>query len=833
VANAVSILISADARRAIAQLDGTSRAVRGLEAQSGRSGGRIGRALSTGIRYGSYAAAAGVAALGYGMVKAVGQAADFQQQLNILQAVSHGTGEQMRYASEYALKLGADTKLPATSAQDAAEAMTELSKAGLNVTEVMHATRGSLQLAAAGNLSAADAANINATSLNQFGLAGSQAVHVADLLSNAANASAGEVTDYAEALKYAGTASHAAGFSIDETVAALAEMAQQGIVGSMAGTSLANAMRALQAPTAAAQDTMDKYGVSIYDAAGKTKPMNEIADNLTKTLGPLTEKTQNQALATIFGTRSVQAARAVFLQGGKTLDYYRGKVSEAGGAQRLAEARTKGFRGALQALQSNLETLGIRIGLKLIPVLTIAATKLNEFLDLLGKVMDAPSVSVALKIVWQGAGHLYDDLRSAIFGESSHIDTQSLAPQAAHGIQIPVVQQDTGVGKQLIASISGAIAGADWKDIGGKVAEGIAGGLHFTQQAVNGLIASLLEGINANRGQIVEAGADLAVGVLAKLTDPGFIKDHFAEFIAIGLAVIPEIGGIGRIGELIATRIGLPMLRVLGNVAARLPGRLGTAVVRGLGLIARVLAGDGQRVWQRFTSWIFGQFQRMLGRLPGRFANVIDVIVTTGIRLFGRLIGVIVGLWNRVMGSINGVGRTVDNAGNKVSGLAGTVRRVAGRFLAWSGLIGGVTSAVQTLISWVKDLIQWISNIHWPSPPSFLGSGSLLGKLGVGHEGGVGGASGALVTRPTFALIGEAGPEAVVPLTPGMHHVPAGFRELNSMPGAMPLSPSGVRISGGARGRAGSNITFIIQESNDPRTTVAHIDRHLREVGLV
>lgn len=333
---------------------------------------RIGRAATTAFAFGAGAAFV------VGVGKAISSAADFQKQLNILQAVSHATGDEMKRAGDLALELGADVRLPATSATDAANAMTELAKGGLSVQQAMKAARGTLELAAAGQVDVGTAAQATAGALNQFALNGGQAVHVADLLAGAANASAGDVNDFAEGLQYAGTAAHAAGQSIDLTVAALAEMANAGISGSVAGSSLAQALRALQAPSAKAKDEIKQLGLNVYDAAGNMKPLDEVAQIFSSHLGDLTQKQQNQALATIFGSRAVQAARVVFLGGAGALDKYRDRVSKQGNAQRLAEAQTKGFSGALQGLQSTLETLGVQIGLKVLPALTSVTQSLSS-----------------------------------------------------------------------------------------------------------------------------------------------------------------------------------------------------------------------------------------------------------------------------------------------------------------------------------------------------------------------------------------------------------------------------------------------------------------------
>src|SRR4029077_20847270 len=68
-----------------------------------------------------------------GLSKIVATAEELQQSLNVFRSVSKATADQMIEVDAAARTLGADLTLPATSALDAAEAMTTLAKAGLSV----------------------------------------------------------------------------------------------------------------------------------------------------------------------------------------------------------------------------------------------------------------------------------------------------------------------------------------------------------------------------------------------------------------------------------------------------------------------------------------------------------------------------------------------------------------------------------------------------------------------------------------------------------------------------------------------------------------------------
>src|SRR5690606_18988853 len=125
-------------------------------------------------------------------------AAGFEQSMAQVQVVSGATARQMEAMQAQALKLGADT---AFSAGEAAAGMLELAKAGFTAEQTMAAIGGVLDLAAAGNLSVAQAAEISANAINAFNLPAEEAGRVADLLAAAANASSVEVTDMAQAFQ--------------------------------------------------------------------------------------------------------------------------------------------------------------------------------------------------------------------------------------------------------------------------------------------------------------------------------------------------------------------------------------------------------------------------------------------------------------------------------------------------------------------------------------------------------------------------------------------------------------------------------------------------------
>lgn len=302
-------------------------------------------------------------ALGLGSVASdiVSVGTEYQSQLNTMAAVSQATAGQMDAVRAKARELGNDISLTGTSASDAAAAMTELAKNGLTVAQSMEASKGTLQLAAAAQIDAAQAATIQGQALQAFGLGAQEAGRVSDILAGSANASAAEITDVAQALQQAGTVSHAFGVSIDDTSTAIAMFANAGITGSDAGTLLKTSLLALTDQGKPAQNAIHDLGLTVYDAQGKFVGLPSLIGQLNAASNRMTEEQYQAATATLFGS---DAMRFASIAAGKTADDFnalRESVTRQGQAAEVAAAQTKGLPGALERLANTKEdlTLGL------------------------------------------------------------------------------------------------------------------------------------------------------------------------------------------------------------------------------------------------------------------------------------------------------------------------------------------------------------------------------------------------------------------------------------------------------------------------------------------
>lgn len=383
-------------------------------------------------------------------VIAVKSAADFDQKMSNVQAATNETAENMDELRAAALQAGRDT---AFSANEAADAVTELAKAGVATADILSgALTGALDLAAAGEISVARAAEIAATAMTQFGIEGSKVPHIADLLASGANNAQGGVEELSQALNQAGLVSAAAGLSIEETVAGLSAFASAGLLGSDAGTSFKSMLQRLTPISAEAKREMDKLGISAFDAKGEFIGLEEFAGNLRESMKDLTPEQRAASQAIIFGTDAVRASNVLYEQGAEGIAEWTRLVDDSGAAARTAAIKLDNLNGDLQILRGSFETALIEAGSGANDVLremVQAATFLvNSFAQLPRPVLDAglAFTAIAAAIGLTGGAAMLAVPRVAAFKAQL-----ALAGVTAKGASLAIGAVGGAIGVALIA----------------------------------------------------------------------------------------------------------------------------------------------------------------------------------------------------------------------------------------------------------------------------------------------------------------------------------------------------------------------------------------------
>lgn len=257
---------------------------------------------------------AGAAGIGYGVYDTVKTSMNFDAALSGVKALvpaGEDATRVMEAVRQKAMELGKETAFGDT---DVAKGMTELLKAGIDLKSVMgDATKAALDLAVVGGLELPEAAKVMSTAMNAFKV--TDATHAADTLSGAANASATNVHEMSYAMSACASVAAGMGVSFEDTSAALALFAKNGLLGSDAGTSLKTMLSRLVPSTDQAADEFRRLGLmtadgknKFFDAKGNMKSMAEVAGILQNALKGMTAEQRQAKLNTLFGSDAIRGA---------------------------------------------------------------------------------------------------------------------------------------------------------------------------------------------------------------------------------------------------------------------------------------------------------------------------------------------------------------------------------------------------------------------------------------------------------------------------------------------------------------------------------------------
>lgn len=661
---------------------------------------------------------AGALAAGVASVKMAG---DYEQGLNIFKSVSGATAQQMAMVAAKARELGQDASLPGVSARDAANAMTELSKAGLSVNDTLAASKGVMSLAKAGQIDVADAATIAAQALNAFKLKGSDAGKVADVLANGANASATDIRGLSLGLQQSAAVASQFGVSLEDTVTTLGLFANRGMQGSDAGTSLKTMLISLANPSKKAANLMHQLGINAYDASGKFVGMRQLAQNLQNGLKGLSEEQKQQALATIFGTDAFRAAAFLADSAGKSYDDMSKAVGRSGAAMDLAKAQNSGFNGALDNLKSTIETVATDFGQKLLPELTKVIKQLadsgvieafgNVLIALLPVLKMVAAGFVALKIAhvvgWFGQlGVKIKEAGSVIGALSTVLRTNPL------GLIITVIA----------ALIPFLIDLENHFHI-------FSNAVEWIKTAWNGMVewfTGIFTGIGQALSNVWQAITTAFNNVTAFLQNwgPTILAIMFWPFsLLIGLVITFK------------DQIMAVLNALWGGISAGFQ-----AVTSFIQTVFQVASSVVMAVWSPIAGFFGGVWAQIRGIFSGVgnfFGAVFGWAANAASGALNSIIGVASGVYNAIASFFRPIGTV---AGNMIGG---TIRGVV------NGIIGMVQNGLNSFISMINGaagIINKIPGVHIPGIPH-VG----LPRLAFGAKNYAGGVT----------LVGERGPELV------------------------------------------------------------------------
>ena len=313
-------------------------------------------------------------------------AANFEQQMSKVQAISGATAEETDKLTESARQWGRDTKYSATEAGEAFEYM---ALAGWKTDDMLEGIGGILNLAAASAMDLGTASDIVTDYLTAFGLSAKDAGKFADEMAYAMSHSNTTTEALGEAYKNCAATAASMGYSVEETTAVLMTMANAGVKGGEAGTALNAIMTRLATDTKGCATELAKYGVEVYDAQGNMNSLSSILTGVRGVWNNLTDEQQANLAKTIAGTNQFSALQTIMsglsdeaiASGMSFSDYAEALQNCDGTASDMAATMQDNLLGRLTQLKSKLEDIGITVGNALLPFMEKAVAKIGELAD--------------------------------------------------------------------------------------------------------------------------------------------------------------------------------------------------------------------------------------------------------------------------------------------------------------------------------------------------------------------------------------------------------------------------------------------------------------------
>lgn len=556
--------------------------------------------------------AAGVTiSAGAGIASTVKTYAEFEAAMSQVKAISGATGEEFTQLTEKAKQMGATTKF--TAAQSA-EAFNYMAMAGWKASDMMSGIEGIMNLAAASGEDLGTTSDIVTDALTAFNLKASDSTHFADVLAQASANANTNVSKMGQTFQYVAPVAGAMGYSIEDTALAIGLMANAGIKGEKAGTALRSIFTRLADPPKDAAEAIEKLGLSITNADGSMRPLNDVMKDLRKSFAGLTQEQKVQIASQLAGQEAMSGLLA--LVNASEEDY--NKLAEAignadGASKKMSDTMLDNLSGKWTLFQSALDGVKISLGERFKPYLMDALDwmieKMPDIEDTLLLTMDRIDEFVdhtKEKISeftgtkeWQDA-----DLFGKIKIGWDKLIAEPFSEWWDSSGKQKIMLKAEDIGKGLGSGISAGILTLLGIDVGSTIDEGATIGRQFASGFVSGFNASEIQsaiggaisGIFKNAGKIFTGDADLSswlsAALVAKVATP--LLGAGIKGVKLGKTIFGSgEGGLGLGSAIIGSAAAGTGLKGLGASAGMFGLKIGSTATTGAGLIASGAAAAG------------------------------------------------------------------------------------------------------------------------------------------------------------------------------------------------------------------------------------------------
>lgn len=660
-------------------------------------------------------------------------ASDFDSAMSGVKAISGATGEEFDALRAKAIELGGST---AFSANEVAEAMTEMAKAGWDSQQILDGMGGVLDAAAASGENLGTVSTIVADAITGFGMEAKESTRVADLLTQAANSGTIGINDLGESFKYIAPVAGSMGLSIEDITTALSAMSMSGIKGSQAGTSLRGVLTRMVKPTDQVAAAMDELGITLTNSDGSFKSLDQILSEMRGSFSGLTDEQKTYYAATLAGQEGMSGLLSLLNMSQEEYDEIAASMDNASGvAKETAEVMRDNLSADVEELMGSLESLAIKLASLIVPALRDFVQWLTQLINKF-TALDPETQKTILKFAGIAAaiGPVLMVLGKLTTSVGSIITTFGKIPGAI------------AKAKSAFTAVSAAIGGisAPVVAVVAVIATLVAAFKHLwdTNEEFRNKMTAIWDGIKSKF-------ESFAQGIVDRLNALGFDFENFGEVVkAIWdgfcslLAPIFE-GVFNQVSVILGSAldaltgifdvfIGIftgnwdqawqGVKEIFGAVWDLIKGTFESWATAFKGIADTVLGWFGttwDETWtniKQFFVDIWNGIKSFFGNLWENLKSIVSTAIKAIQNTITNILNAIVTFWKNIWNGIKTFASTVWNSIKSVitstfNAIKGTIENILnGISTTWSNIWNGIKSAVSTIWNRIKSVVSGAIN---------------------------------------------------------------------------------------------------------------------------
>lgn len=358
--------------------------------------GNIGSKLTN---FGSRMTTTVTASLAIGFTAAAKSAIEFNSQIEAIgplltngAAVTGKFKAQLKEMSEASKRWSVQYGISTTQIN---KGLADLVRAGYDASQSMKMMPAILDASRASGDDFNTTMDVVTSTMTQFNVKAGNVASVTDAMTYAANATKSGFGDMGEAMQYTGQSAHAAGISLDMTVASIGLLSNAGLQGSMAGTAFNAMLQKLAGASEKADSPMKALGINVSAFKKGQEGLPEVIDQVTRKTNGMADAQKVAAINAAFGERGGRAMLALMNQGSSALvDLTNKTASAAGATKKVSDAMGNTAAANFNKLKSSIQVLGIEVGQNLLPALQPMIKTTTQMVQAFGKLDSGTQQSI-------------------------------------------------------------------------------------------------------------------------------------------------------------------------------------------------------------------------------------------------------------------------------------------------------------------------------------------------------------------------------------------------------------------------------------------------------